>query len=80
MPERDEETGRYQPSFTDEEFLEAVDAASPPTTSNVAEEVDCKYRTAYKWLTDLEDNGKLEREKIGNTLVWLVPDGGEDNG
>ncbi|WP_458211019.1 transcriptional regulator [Haladaptatus sp. NG-SE-30] len=72
--ERDTESGRFTPTFTDEQFLDAVDDLDTPTTNNVAEAIGCKYRTAYARLTSLDDEGRVTRHEIGNTLVWEVVD------
>lgn len=75
---RDETSGRFSEKFTDDEFINAVREADLPTTSEVAEAVGCKYRTAYGRLGDLEENGRLASRKVGNSLVWLVVDDGSD--
>lgn len=69
--ERDDESGQFTPEFTDEDFLEAVgeDGAS---TSDVAEAVGCKYRTAYARLTDLREEGRVTSREVGNSLFWAV--------
>lgn len=69
--ERDEESGQFTPQFTDEDFLDAVgeDGAS---TSDVAEKVGCKYRTAYARLTDLRDEERVASREVGNSLFWTV--------
>lgn len=45
-----------------------------PTTSEVAEAVGCKYRTAYERLNRLADAGRLTRREVGSSLVWSVID------
>jgi len=68
--ERDEDTGQFQPTFSDDEFLSTVSNANLPTTSEVADSVGCEYRTAYARLRDLEEAGKVESRTVGNSLVW----------
>lgn len=70
--ERDETSGRFRQEFTDEEFLNAVRDQDLPTTSDVADAVGCKYRTAYERLGRLNDDGKVMRREIGSTLVWTI--------
>lgn len=70
--ERDDESGQFTPSFTDEEFLDVVRERDLPTTSEIADAVGCKYRTAYDRLNQLADEGVLEKREVGNSLVWLV--------
>lgn len=73
--EREEETGQFQPSFSDEEFLEAVETVDPATTSAVADAVGCEYRTAYERLNRLEDDGRVSSQEVGNSFVWSTTEG-----
>jgi hypothetical protein len=57
-----------------EEFLEAVRPHDRPTTSEVADAVGCKYRTAYDRLGRLEDDGRIKSREVENSLVWLASD------
>lgn len=70
--DRDADTGRFRQEFADEDFLEAVRNADLPTTSDVAESVGCKYRTAYSRLGNLEDKGRITSRQVGNSLVWAA--------
>ena len=76
--ERDEESGQFAPKFADGDFLDAVRELNGATTSEVAEAVGCKYRTAYARLGDLQEEGGVTSTKVGNTLLWEVVD--ESNG
>lgn len=66
--ERDEQSGRFTPEFADEEFLDAVRGGA--STSEVADDVGCKYRTAYERLQRLEEAGRVSARKIGKTYLW----------
>lgn len=70
--ERDDETGRFNQTFGDDQFISAVRDADLPTTSEVGETVGCKYRTAYERLKRLEEDGRVESREIGNSLVWQL--------
>lgn len=77
MPYDDrDESGQFKPIYSSEDFVSAVSGADLPSTSEVAEIVGCKYRTAYEWLKRLEDEGRIDSREIGNSLVWMVPDEG----
>ncbi|DAC85259.1 hypothetical protein [Natrinema versiforme] len=65
---RDDESGRFTPDFSDDDFLEAIEGGA--TTSEASDAVGCQYRTAYARLNDLEDEGRVTSRKIGNTLLW----------
>ena len=71
---RDEKSGRFSEKFSDEEFIAAIRERDLPSTSEVADAVGCKYRTAYGRLGELEDDGRIKRREIGNSLVWLTED------
>lgn len=73
--ERDEETGQFSPAFSDEEFLGAVEQIDAPTTSEIADRVGCKYRTAYERLGQLEEDGRIRSKMVGNSLVWMLANG-----
>jgi DNA-binding Lrp family transcriptional regulator len=70
--DRDETSGRFRREFNDEQFIRAVRERDLPTTSEIAEAVGCKYRTAYDRLGRLEDDGRLSSRKIGSSLVWTA--------
>jgi Mn-dependent DtxR family transcriptional regulator len=72
-PERDDETGRYTASWSNEDFLEALrELGGVAGTTDVADRVDCSRKTAYHWLNDLADEGKVERREIGGSLTWIL--------
>ena len=58
----------------DEEFVDSVGAHDFPTTTEIADDVGCKYRTAYERLNRLADEGRVARRKIGSSLVWTTTD------
>jgi len=76
--ERDTDSGQFTPTYTDEDFITAVTDHDLPSTSNVADTVGCKYRTAYERLTRLEDAGQLTSRTVGNSLVWMITDPQEE--
>lgn len=72
MPkDRDEQTGKYTEQYTPENFLSALKSLGDSAgTQEIADEVDCAYRTAYAKLTELEENGKITSRKVGNAKLW----------
>ncbi|WP_415382961.1 helix-turn-helix domain-containing protein [Halosimplex sp. TS25] len=73
--DRDEETGKYTTSYTNEEFLEAVGELGPGAgTQAIAEEIGCDRDTAYRRLKSLYDEGYLESRKVGMTRLWRLPE------
>lgn len=70
--ERDESSGQFTPEFTDSDFLEALSERDGATTTEVADAVGCKYRTAHARLTKLEERGEVNSRKVGNSFLWTV--------
>ena len=70
--DRDEKSGKYTTSYSDDDFLEAIQQRGGMAgTSEIAEEVGCTHRTAYTRLNLLDEEGKINRRKVGNSLVWI---------
>ena len=76
MPrERDDESGMYRTAYTDEDFITAIADLDRATTTKIIDRLGCSQRTALGRLHDLEDEGEVEVEKVGNTYVWSVSSG-----
>ena len=73
--DREEESGKYTTSYPDSSFLDAIQQLGGMAgTSEIAEEISCTRRTAYTRLKSLEEEGRIESRKVGNSLIWKVPD------
>ena len=73
--QRDSDTGQYTPSHSDEDLLAYLDAEGPVGTQTVADRFDYQQPTAYRRLRQLEQEGKVTSERVGNALLWSI--GGE---
>jgi len=71
MRDRDEE-GKYNQSYADEDFVNAVESVPIASTQNVADQVGCSYDLAYRRLNQLFENGTIEREEVGGSFVYYV--------
>lgn len=71
-PDRDDESGQYSEEFGRELFLAAVENVENATTSKVAEQVGCSYDLAYRRLKELDEAGKVESRKVGNSYLWSL--------
>lgn len=71
---------RFTPTITDEAILERFEEGRPFHTANeVAEWFDVDRSTAYRHLSDLADEGSLEKVKVGSrTVVWWLPAADEE--
>ncbi|QCC57277.1 winged helix-turn-helix domain-containing protein (plasmid) [Natrinema thermotolerans] len=68
---RDDDTQQFEAEYTDGDFLEAVRNCTVPSTSNIAEAVGCRRRTALRRLKKLEDQGEIGSETLGGgSKVW----------
>ena len=74
--DRDEE-GRFSPSTSDEELLDAVAANAPAATAAVADAVDLTRQAADHRLRQLREAGRVESVEIGGSLAWSVGPGDE---
>lgn len=73
--ERDEETGQFNPTYTPEDFINALrEIDHEATTQEVKEEVGCAYRTTHERLSELEDSNEVQSRKLGSMLLWSLPD------
>jgi len=69
--ERDEETGKFEETFSDDDFVEALSTHEDGVSTNaVAEEVGCAYRTAHARLKELESEGVVTSRRVANALLW----------
>jgi predicted ArsR family transcriptional regulator len=57
----------------DEEFLDAI-RSGHRATSDIAEQVDVSRQAADQRLRKLREEGVVESEIIGNSLIWSVAD------
>ncbi len=73
MPDRDEDTGQYTGNYSSKEFLTAIENIDGMAgTGDIADEIGCAHDTAYKRLQNLENDGLVKSQKVGNTLIWSV--------
>jgi hypothetical protein len=70
---QDEKTGKFEPKYSDEEFLEALrDLDGMGGTSDIADVVGCPQRTGYNRLNKLSERGEIEKKEIGGSVVWVL--------
>lgn len=63
-------------THSEQEYLDAVGEHSPASTSEVAEAVGVTRQGADYRLRQLEEDGKVQRKMVGNSLVWMLADNG----
>ncbi|ELZ21065.1 hth domain-containing protein [Halosimplex carlsbadense 2-9-1] len=72
-PERDNETGKFTVKYPREDFLEAIRKnGGMAGTSDIAESIGVIRETAYKKLKRMEEDGEVNSQRVGNSLVWTI--------
>lgn len=75
MPrKRDEQSGKYETAYPDEDFIQAVQDGDQPSTPEIADTLGCAERTALVRLNELADEGRLRKRKVGSVNLWSVAD------
>lgn len=64
--------GRIKPQHSDDQVIAAVKEHSPAATSEVGDELDIARQSADYRLRKLADAGRVEKKKIGASLVWTA--------
>jgi predicted transcriptional regulator len=72
MGDQRDEDGRFRETYSEEAFLSALSEVEVASTQNVADYVGCSYDLAYRRLKQMEDDGLVRHEDVGNSFVWLV--------
>jgi hypothetical protein len=73
------ESGVYASQYSTETIIETLESDDVVGTQDVADALGCVYDTAYKRLRKLEDEGRVQSQKVANTRIWELADAGEDN-
>lgn len=73
MGDQRDEDGRFRETYSEEAFLSALNEVEVASTQNVADAVGCSYDLAYRRLKEMEDDGLVRHEDVGNSFVWLEP-------
>jgi predicted ArsR family transcriptional regulator len=69
--QHNDETGQFEPTYSPEDFLEAVDELDLPTTAEVADHIGCAHRTALYHLSNLEEEERVDSRRAGRAKLWL---------
>ena len=70
---RDDDSGQYTDSYSEDDFVEAIQGAEGLVgTGEIAETVGCTRRHALNRLRELEDAEVVRSEKVGRSLVWQL--------
>ena len=67
---RDPTTKRFGEEFSDEDFIDAIDALGEAGTADVTDALGCSRETARARLHQLADDGQIERRKLAGAWIW----------
>ena len=73
------DTGEFTPTHSDSDLLQFLESEGKAGTRTVADRFDYKQPTAYRRLRQLEQQGEVESERVGNALLWRVLKEGDSN-
>lgn len=76
--ERDDRSGRFTPTVSDDEIVAAVREGDLPGTADIADAVGKEYRGTYDRLKRMERDGLVTSRKIGGSLVWFAAEDDEE--
>lgn len=71
------ESGKFTPTYTAKDFINALEALNLPTTAEVADHVGCAHRTALHHLNDLEESGRITSREAGRAKLWMLANSNE---
>lgn len=69
--ERDK-SGKYAPSYSDADILNAVEKHEPASTKEIADELGMVRQSADYRLRKLLEQGSVSKKTIGNSLAWSI--------
>ena len=62
-------------THSEEEYFQAIRTHAHASTMEIAEAAGVTRQGADYRLRQLREDGKVEAQMIGNSLVWSMPDG-----
>lgn len=73
-----DDRGRFASKAAPEDYLDAIDSqGGMASTSEIAETVGVKYRTAHHNLSNLREEGRVTVREVGGSYLWLPGEGSD---
>lgn len=76
--DKHDDSGQFTPTYTPEDFVDAVEELELPTTAEVSDYVGCAHRTALHHLNNLEKDGQLKSRTAGRAKIWMLTEALDD--
>lgn len=71
--ERNTNNGRYRNGRTAEDIIDCMSRNANHTTTQLADATGIPRRTTLKYLNELAEDGKIEKQKPNvNTAIWIL--------
>lgn len=70
---RNADSGKYEQVYSTEDIVELL-RNTRLGTSEIADELSCHRTTAHDRLHELEEEGIVTFEQVGNTQIWSLVD------
>lgn len=71
--ERDNETGQFNTEYSDDVFIDAIEAVGgQASTREVAEYAECDRDTARRRLSKLAEERRVNRREFGRSIAWSI--------
>lgn len=71
MPDRDDE-GKFSGDASKEDVYDVMEPLEPYTTGELANEIGIPRRTAYHYLEQLADGGRIRKKKPDpRSAIWI---------
>lgn len=71
--DRNRATGQFVETYPSKAFVNALcELNGAAGTSDIAAEVGCTRDAAYKRLTAMQDDGQVESQQVGGSLLWTL--------
>jgi predicted ArsR family transcriptional regulator len=70
--ERDEQSGKFKRKYEPEQIIEVVRKQSGgATAAEVANELNAPRRSIHTRLAALHEDGRLNKRKVGPSVLWI---------
>lgn len=66
--------GSFEQTYQPQDFLNAIAELDDPSTSTIADEIGCSVGTAHRYLTQLAEQGDVDREEKYGAVIWSRSD------
>ena len=70
--DRDESSGEYEDTYSEQAFLDAISELNGGGTREIADRIGCHRDTARRRLNTLAEEGLVQRRDVGDAAFWTI--------